>query len=97
MTTGFAAHLILMADTQYKSAIVLIDDNHVLKEIRPLDRETPFTRFYDGALLVLERDATPEAPGRTPKPGERISVWQQIPFNLQEQIPLPATRILRIA
>lgn len=96
MTTGCAAHLIFIGEEHYKRAIVLLDDDCILKEIIPLNFETPFTRFYDGALLVLERDATPDNPGKKPQPGEAVSVWQQMPFDLQEQKSLPATRLLRI-
>ena len=96
MTEGFAAHLIMTPEARFKSAIALVDEAGVLKEVRSLDRETPFTRFYDGALLILRHDATPSDPGCAPGMGDRISVWQIYPFNLQAGCPLENTRTLRI-
>ncbi|MGL4293954.1 MAG: hypothetical protein ACRCSQ_10295 [Bacteroidales bacterium] len=96
MTEGFAAHLILVPGARYKCAMLLVDENHALKEIRPLDRETPFTRFYDGALLVLRNDATPEAPGVAPVAGDRISIWKLYPYNLPDGCELPDTRCMKL-
>lgn len=96
MLHGFAAHLILMPHSRVKSAIALVDEQGILQEIRPLNRETPFTRFYDGALLLLRSEATPANPGVDPSIGERVAIWQLYPYDLLAQTSLDTTRSLRI-
>lgn len=96
MKKGFAAHLILTSDRRIKSAIVLIDEKGYLSEICVLNRETPFTRFYDGALLLLRANATPTEPGLSPEKGDPVSIWQFYPYDLVQGVELPHTRCLRI-
>ncbi|MEG1586899.1 MAG: hypothetical protein RR346_08485 [Bacteroidales bacterium] len=97
MTEGFAAHLILMPDKQFKSAIALINDQGCLIEIRALDREIPFTRFYDGALVILPAGASPDLySGSAPLPGEKVSVWRLYPYNLQERCQTELTRAFKL-
>ncbi|MEG1615540.1 MAG: hypothetical protein RR202_02140 [Bacteroidales bacterium] len=81
MKEGFAAHLIKVGDQEYKSAIVLVDEHSVLQEIIPLNRETPFTRFFDGMLRLVPCGA-PCDNSCAVTPGEKISVWQYYPFDL---------------
>lgn len=96
MKEGFAAHLVLMPHKQVRSAIVLVDECGILREIRALDRETPFTRFYDGAIRVVKRDADPANPGDDPLVGDPVAIWQLYPYDLHAQQQLPNTRTLQI-
>lgn len=86
MKEGFAAHLITIGTTQYKSAIAIIDEDSIFYEIRPFDRETPFTRFYDGMLHI----ATPE--NKEPQAGDVVTIVQYYPYDLQQRHETSLTR-----
>jgi hypothetical protein len=60
MKEGYASHLIITPAQPYRSAIALIDEQNMLVEIRSFNREIAFTRFYDGALMLLRQSDTPE-------------------------------------
>lgn len=90
---GFAAHLITISGTQHKSAIAIVGEDEILLDIIPLDRETPFTKFYDGALTIHLFGSDLDQPVSI---GDRIEIWQWYPYDLFARVPMSYTRKLRV-
>lgn len=95
MTEGFAAHIIKLSDRILKSSIALIE-NGVLIDIIPLNRETPFTKFFDGALVLVKEGETPDHMGEIADKGDRVSLWQIYPYNLIENRTVENSRYFKL-
>ena len=56
MLQGFAANIIVLNGHRHKNALLRTDSGR-LHSLLPLSAELPFTRFFDGLLLVLPAEA----------------------------------------
>lgn len=96
MIQGFAAHLIEINGTNYKNMIVMINGENRFVELRSLDRETPFTRFFDGMLKVVRRNDEAVGCGEEINHEDVVSIWQYNPYDLFGEKELPETRRIRV-
>ena len=92
MKQGFAAHQIQINGETHKSVIAIIDQEHRFDVLIPLNRETPFTRFFDGLLEIVCADNVVE----DVKSGKIVEVWQTNPYDLFENKKLENSRRYRL-
>ena len=103
MRHGFAAHVIILNNEVHKQSMVMVDDNFNFLEIRKLDRETPFTRFYDGTLIVTpvgcnigvdfadNKDNMANVP--IVDTATKVNIMQINPFDLFNMHSIPKSRV----
>lgn len=73
----------------------MINSENRFVELRPLDRETPFTRFFDGMLKVVHLSEEVASGGEI-NHEDVISIWQYNPYDLFGEKEQAETRRIRI-
>ena len=106
MIKGYAAHIIVLNGEVYKSAIVMLDESDNFMEIKKLNRETPFTRFFDGTLVVAPSGMT-TGPDYVEKlnlinefpnieKGTKVNILQINPYDLHNMKALSSSRVFSL-
>ncbi len=83
----------------YKQTVVTLDTEGVFQRAEQFDGEGAMTRYYEGKLLVVLRGDDPQSgePLKEPKQGDKVDIWQLLPYDLLNDKPLENTRCFRVA
>lgn len=80
MTKGFASNLLINGDKKIINGVVFTEDD-ILKDIKILNREYPFTSFFDGAILICREGVKPFEEDQEVNTGEKITIWHIPNYN----------------
>ncbi len=84
--------------TSYKQTVVTINTEGEFLRSESFSGEGAMTRYYEGKLCVVSRGENPQSgePLCELKQGDKVDIWQLLPYDLVNDKPLENTRYFRV-
>ena len=82
----------------YKQMVITLDTEGKLQRAEPFDGEGAMTRYYEGKLCVVLKGDDPKSvePLKEPKQGDKVDIWQLLPYDLVNDKSLESTRYFKV-
>ncbi len=83
----------------YKQTVITIDTEGGFIRSESISGEGAMTRYYEGKLWAVSRGEDPQSgePLSELKQGDKVDIWQLLPYDLVNDKPLENTRYFRIS